>query len=233
MKILLIVILLLVPRLSLAAVALDNSVSATNHGVATVTISNFTVSATSPLILCGTAMRFDDVTGVTYNSVSMTLLDTSSTAGLTGLKVWALKGQSGTHDVVVTFSSSADHFAVICASFTGVDQTTATGTTSTSTDWETSPVNMTVPSNGLSVDFATSINSTPACTYNETASGGTEIDEDCYDAGADSSTSIFSSYRSTSGTHGWTSPGGYLMQVGIPINAASAAGAQVTRRRFQ
>ena len=104
------------------AIAFDAAV--TTAGAATPqTISNVVVAATNRILFVafGNNAASDTATGVTYNGVSMTRV--SATAGTSGnyLYLYAIVGQSGTHNVVITLSSGAIYRST-CASYTGVNQ---------------------------------------------------------------------------------------------------------------
>lgn len=92
------------------------------------------------------------VSGVTYNGVAMSLLARSSLSGSNDRsEIWGLANPAtGSHTVAVT---GANCYGTIgAASFTGIDQTTSTGTAATATGSSTGPtVNTSSASNEVVV----------------------------------------------------------------------------------
>lgn len=112
------------------AIAFDAAVTDTG-GASPRTIA-VTVAATSPILFVsfGNNSTSDTATGVTFNGAAMTQV-AKKQAGATS-PVWsylyAIVGQSGTHNVVITLSSGSIYRAT-CSSYTGVNQSiTWTGT---------------------------------------------------------------------------------------------------------
>lgn len=111
------------------------------------------------------------ITSVTYNGVVTTLKRHDGTSER-GSSIYVITGiPSGTHDVVVTYSSSAN-FGMIVSGFSGVDQVTPVGNTNGRSDTSVGgsgsnvPVSITCTAGNVVVDFfvATSatLTSTPA-----------------------------------------------------------------------
>ncbi len=210
------------------AVAYDNSATQDGDGVGSITLVNFAVAATNPLVLCSVAQRGGsaDISGVTYNSVAMTQVG-SSIIQYTDyiLSLWRLTGQSGTHNAVATYSGTPTHGVLACMSFTGVDQASPVGTPQTTTDYVTG-VSITVPANGLGADFASAMQATLGCAklVGTAGAGQTERFDGCSDRGATQSIEIAGSTRSATGSFTWIETGGGAVefQVGAPISAAPA-----------
>lgn len=67
----------------------------------------------------------DEVSGITYNSVSMTRVGTTKTGNLRKIYLYALANpSSGANNVVVSFSASQGYAFGASVSYTGVNQTT-------------------------------------------------------------------------------------------------------------
>lgn len=67
----------------------------------------------------------DTVTGVTYNSVSMTRVDIADTTGAPFYLYYLNAPATGTHNVVVSSSTGANLLAATSVSYTGCDQTSS------------------------------------------------------------------------------------------------------------
>ena len=113
------------------AIALDNSNSGNNSGMNTTTVS-LTVAGSDRILIVGVAdqsLVAGNVTGVTYNGVSMTQIDTVQTnATDTVVYLYGILAPStGTNNIVASRTIASDSFYVFGASYTGVDQGTAIG----------------------------------------------------------------------------------------------------------
>lgn len=114
---------------------------ATSSGVATSTTSvtlSHTVLANSTqrLLLVGISVEDTataDPSSVTYNSISMTKLSSSTNGNTYSAIYYLVAPATGANDVVVTFSSTMDSVIVGAASWSNVDQTTPLGTVATNT----------------------------------------------------------------------------------------------------
>lgn len=216
-----------IPSLALGAVAYDNANSTGGNTVTTLTISSFTVGATNPLILC--AIGKDDNTGagvtvsVTFNGVGFTQVGTELTVGANNaLQLWRLVGQSGTFNVVATFTGAIDNTVIGCISFTGVDQTTPIGTRQDSTDWGGAPISLTIPTNGMGANFVAAITAAVGCSDMVAVGGHTERFDGC-DGPAGSATELAGATSTATGSLQWSGEGdAWALQVGVPINAATA-----------
>jgi prepilin-type N-terminal cleavage/methylation domain-containing protein len=97
------------------------------------TVAHTTASGSDRLMLVGISYNndgYETVTGVTYNTVPLTLVGTAARDDDATIYIYRLVApDTGTHDVVITFSSALDHGAVAgVMTFTGVEQTTPLGT---------------------------------------------------------------------------------------------------------
>lgn len=118
------------------AIALDGSYATSAGAVgSTKTISSFTVSSNANRYLIvgiGSGAGEPDVTGVTWNSTSLTLLKDSTAASDGGYRTYLyglVAPASATADIVVTLSGSGnERTSVGAAVYTGVDQSTPIGT---------------------------------------------------------------------------------------------------------
>jgi hypothetical protein len=102
------------------AIVVDTHSDATYDGgnVGSATLSHATASGCN-LLVVSVSCRNVTVTGVTYNSVAMTLGKESTGVGSYG-SVWYLANpDSGTHNAVATFSSSTGRYAISTLSLYG------------------------------------------------------------------------------------------------------------------
>jgi hypothetical protein len=119
------------PSTAEAAVQVDAVSSDSTTGIS-ITIPH-TTSGSNRLMLVGVSFNNDNletVTGITYNSVPLTLVGTATNSDDARIEIWRLIApDTGTYDVVVTFSADLlqEGFAGV-VTFTGVDQTTPLGT---------------------------------------------------------------------------------------------------------
>jgi hypothetical protein len=210
------------------AVGYDTSSTATGNGLSSLTISGYTVTGSNTVILCSAAFSAGDtgVTSVTFSADALTSVGDAS-ASNRSLTLWRRVGVSGTDDAEFVFDDAGPSNIVVgCSTFTGVDQVTPLGSASTSVDYSSSPVNITVPANGLGYDVAANYNQTPDPVGAQTAGGSQtkRFDAAFDDGGSGDNTALFSSTRSTSGTFTWASPGGqFEAQIGVPINEVATS----------
>jgi hypothetical protein len=119
------------PSTAEAAVEVDAESSNSTFGTSSITISH-TTSGTNRLMLVGVSLNndgYEEVTGVTYNSVALTLVGTVANDDDSRVEIWKLVApDTGTYDAVVTFSADLlqEGFAGV-VTFTGVHQTTPLG----------------------------------------------------------------------------------------------------------
>ncbi len=113
-----------VPQFAFAAIALDNTGQTASANASTVTIASFVVSATNPMIFVVVRDLDNTLTGITYNSVAMTQIGSTQSAGGNNTSFWYLYGQSGTHDIVATKGSGSSNIRIAADSYTGVNQAT-------------------------------------------------------------------------------------------------------------
>ena len=114
-----------------AAIGIDNVSTGTGNG-SSITVSH-TTAGTNRLMLVGisgwTFLGTPVVSGVTYNSVALSLVGSQGSASF---KMWIyglVAPDTGTHDVVVTFSTAPNNGGVVgVETFTGVNQSTPLGT---------------------------------------------------------------------------------------------------------
>lgn len=135
------------------AVALDTSAKCTAFtSGTTTTIVGYVAAATNPYMRVS-AFLFDNtvtLSGVTWNlsATGWGRLGSKATTGET-LDVWGAKGLSGTGTIVATSAFTSGN-AIVLDSWTGVDQTTPTGTTVTNSGSTSGNVGATatLPSSG-------------------------------------------------------------------------------------
>jgi hypothetical protein len=220
-------LIFLAPQLTWGVVAYDNSDTVIATAVDTVTISNFVVATTNPFILCSPAEHAQSLVDVTYNSVSMDVISQLQQSDYE-LTLMGKQGLSGTHDVVVIYAGVIDS-VVGCISFTGVDQATPNGTAQTSLDYTSVPISLTVPTDGMgfnSVMDSAGDMETGCATY--TATSQTKRFEVC-PTGAFVASAGATIDVTTANLFWEPYMGGYLFQIGIPINPAAAVSSIIRR----
>lgn len=124
-------ILLLLPQTTAAQIAFDAAVDGGNNSGATNSLTfSHTVTGTLPILFAcvvgDTIGGADDITGVTYNTVAMTLADKFTAALASNNRYaylyWLIAPATGAHNVVVT--STGTHFLLAgAASYTGAKAT--------------------------------------------------------------------------------------------------------------
>ena len=154
------------PGTAEAAVEVDAVSSNSTAGIS-ITIPH-TTSGTNRLMLVGVSFNnngLETVTGVTYNSVALTFVGTIRNVDDARVEIWRLIApDTGTHDVVVTFSADLlqEGFAGV-VTFTGVHQTTPLGTfASAAADGITATVNVSSATGELVFDVLAAEYSTSA-----------------------------------------------------------------------
>ena len=108
-----------------------DSVSSTSGGGSSLVVSHM-VSGSSGLLLVGVSINndnFETVSSVTYGGVPLSFVGAATDNDDARVEIWSLVAPAvGTADVVVSFSASLTHNAVVGAvSFTGVDQSDPLG----------------------------------------------------------------------------------------------------------
>ena len=101
--------------------------------LSTVTISHTCTGSNRLLVVCTGNTSSDTVSGVTYNGVAL-VQRVAITSGGNDAQLWSLseensagKPDTGTHDIVVTWSVSANELGACAVSFTGAHQTSVLG----------------------------------------------------------------------------------------------------------
>jgi hypothetical protein len=210
------------------AVAYDNAQVVSGNGLSSTTIVGFVAGATNPLITCGSTSVYEATTGVTFNAVSLTASGSAVVQDPPNyqMNAYYLAGQSGTHDVVFSYVAGIGATIGGCISFTGVDQTAPIGGREESINYDGAAITLTVPTDGMAVDFSGSIHMTSICDFavgNQTARFGV-----CVEGGSERSAGAGQT-GTTSGTYSWTFvEDEWAFQIGFPINPAAAT---TTRRR--
>lgn len=163
----------------------------------------------------------NNVTGATFNATAMANLGFKATLTNTNtLSVWGLKGQSGTHNVVVSISPSNPEVQILVNSWTGVDQTTPTGTvvSNNGTGTAMSVNGGSVPANGVMVGFAIHSYSHTTLTQGQTATNVSG------DSAPNIGLQIISNYSASVGTLTYTAGNSYgWAAIAIPLNAAGGS----------
>jgi hypothetical protein len=247
MKFILVLILLLVipslPRGELveplhAAVAFDNASTAVSTGGTSLTWSHTVSAAGDNFLACGMSGEggsSGEVTGITYNTVAMTLktryygaLDPGP-----GLELFEQAGVSGpgtAHNVVLTNADAGVSYVGWCMSFTGVHQTTPSGSPVSNATDPLDSGSVTVPTNGMAYEVANWGFGSVACeTATAQASGQTKQFQNC-----SSGNNIigFGSTRTTTGNFTWNgSTTSHETSVAVPLNEAAVT-VGVARRRI-
>jgi len=114
-----------------SAVTVDNTSTGSTDGGSSITVSH-TTSGTYRLMLVGVSFNNDNsetVTSVTYNGVALSLEGAETNSDDARVEIWSLVApDTGTHNVVVTFSAALLQQAVVgVMTFNGVNQSTPLG----------------------------------------------------------------------------------------------------------
>lgn len=124
------------------AIAHD-ATSTADDRIATSLSFNHTCSGSERALIVvagGQSADVGDITGVTYNAVSLTNWWDVSANNFLGSTGWHLVAPAtGINSCVVTYSGATDYLRAIANSFTGVDQSTPVGAASTQSGWLTDP----------------------------------------------------------------------------------------------
>ena len=116
------------------AIAFDAASTGGLVTTSTLTVSH-TTSGSDRLLVVAVASNIDQVTGVTYAGVSMSLAAKKAYSSPTEtIYIYYLAGPaSGTNDIVVSRTGTSS-YGLVAASYTGVDQTTPVDATNTGTN---------------------------------------------------------------------------------------------------
>lgn len=183
-----------------------------------------TVSGENRIIIagCTSASASDKVSGVTYNGVAMTRARAEIVSSASVYLYYLIAPDTGTHDVVFTFTTSDVASNCIVASFTGVDQTTPIySSTGNSNSYSASPRSLavTTTSGGVAVDFIGS-SDVRGITFS-VGSGQTGINPFA---------NAKMSYETDATSMDWTWADGErsVSQSSVSLKAAEASGATIT-----
>jgi hypothetical protein len=166
------------------------------------------------------AVNSVDSTGVTYNSVSMSLKSRSTSGSLRSEIYELVNPASGSNSVAVTLPSSQ---SVICraVSFTGVNPSTPTGTASTNAlgSGTSNTATVTASATGMCLDALVTANAASA----HTANTG-QVNTSIVQGGGDIDQASSTEPGSTCSVQGWSwTTSAVNGIVVVPINAASSA----------
>jgi len=129
MKRLLLISFLLSSVSAFGAVTLVNTFTNKDADVSSLTIPTTVSGANFLLLAVQTRSSSVNVDAATYNGDALTHLATESSNDGNLIELWYLTApDSGTHDVVVTWASSATRVTAAVTTWSGVDQTTPLGT---------------------------------------------------------------------------------------------------------
>jgi prepilin-type N-terminal cleavage/methylation domain-containing protein len=133
--------------------AVDNASSGTTASdtASSMTVSHATGSGSDRLMLVGISYNNsgdETVTGVTYNGTALTQVGERNNLDDAQVYIYSLVApESGTHNVVINFSSALDEGAIAgVMTFTGVDQSTPLGTFASSTGDDSTPATVNISS---------------------------------------------------------------------------------------
>ncbi len=190
-----------------------------------------TVSAGSDRLLLGSVSAkragSSEITGVTYNSVSLTNVDGIDNGSVSS-HLWQLVASAtGANTFVATSTATDFELNAACESYTGVDQTTPLGTSVTASGTDTAPsVTVTSASGelvkdaiGLDHSGTLTVGSGQTSRYNEIGLGGWNKYAGSTEAGGSSVVMDWSDSASVN----WAS-------VGVSIKPAGAGGGTVGSR---
>ncbi len=212
------------------AVTLDNSGRCSVDGSWTAgssfTLTSYVASGTDTYMRVAVfqfGVSADNVSSVTWggSGAGWGLLAFAASASPDGQSVYGCKGLTGTQNIVVTLTAFSALCNFVVDSWTGVDQTTPTGTTVTNTGTGTamSANAGSVPSNGVVVG-----SSTHRYSFNTITTSNTALQL----AGSGSvakGRTLGSAYSTSTGTIAFTAGSSYGWAcIATPLNAAGAGG---------
>ena len=145
------------------ALAIDAVTDAAGSGAGPFTWAH-TCAGSDRVLLVGISYydSGDTVSAVTYNSVALTVVSSSTVSNgqYTSTMYRLIAPATGSNTVSVTFTGSVFDFGAGAVSFTGADQTTPLGTAVTATGTDTTPtVTVTSASGEIVVDALTIVHS--------------------------------------------------------------------------
>lgn len=212
----------------LAAVAWDatSAPASAQSGTGNITF-NHTVTGSNTYILCTVPLNNAiSVSALTYNGTTLAQLGTSTMSGVQTVEQWGLKSPStGTNTVSITTTGTTTSWDVSCMSFTGVDQTTPTGTTVTNNGSATTiTVTCSSAADGMVVDgFSLDASDTITVGAGQTQAAnrvfptaGSNTGASSYQAGA---ASVVMDWTGNASTAAWAS-------ICTPLVAATGGGAE-------
>lgn len=185
------------PASASANIAVDSTsnITASNwYNCGTSCSWNHTVSGSDTMLLVTiTSNAGDVVTGVTYNSVSMTQLakqQRSDAASVFTYIYYLIAPSSGTHSIAVTLSSADANFMGAATSYTGVAQTAPEANATASAVSGTATINVTTLTNGawISGMFYNGSGATMSAGNNTVFRGGSASSAIAADSGSGMST---------------------------------------------
>jgi hypothetical protein len=225
----LILLLLLMASPAWGAVARDSgSTDSTSVGTGVASLSwSHTVTAGSNLMIaCDAAHHFNAVTGITYNSQALTLLDSETPAGELVVEVWRrVNPSTGANTAEITFSGNVNAVGA-CRSFSGVNQSSPFGTAvaDSNTGGVALSATITIPTGGLGYDAGAQRTGGTCTGVTATGSNQTERYDLC-DGGASDDVGGFGSTNTSTGSsaqsYTLTAGDGYVALVAAPINPAT------------
>jgi len=178
-----------------AGLAIDDDSSAYASGGGTSLTWSHTVSGSDRVLFVGCANRAAQPTGVTYNGDAMTSVFTDDRVGTYFVSGWVLiNPDTGTHDIVVSYSGSTEERGGYGLSFTGAHQTTAVGTPTTGDNYgTTSTIDVSAATGDIVVDIlfhgaADEPSIGASQTQIHTATGASRYQKGSYESGASTTT---------------------------------------------
>lgn len=215
------------------AVTFDNSTTASDiDGGSTTTFSHATgAGCNNGVIFVAVflnAASLPTITGITYNSVALGAVTPTATAtnipGDRNVSLWYLKAPAtGSNDVAITLSGNADETAAIAATFCGVNQGTAIGSSVTANGNDTTPtVDATSAAGELVID-AVFVRGDTGQTL--TAGGGqSDRANFCYNSDCTEWVMAMSSEAgAATTTMSWTAISANWATIAVPIKPAASA----------
>lgn len=162
------------------------------------------------------------ITGITYNGVAMTEVS-GSPINSTSIETsgWILIAPAtGTHNIVATINAFDNNFSCVAASYTGVHQTTATGTPATATGAvSTITVDVSSASGEVVVD-GVGVNDP---TWAWTAGAGQTARTSYADPAGFDSSALSEEAGATTVTMSWTGTPALWATIGVSLKPASAS----------
>lgn len=206
--------LVLWPRLSLGAVAVDSTITATANGTTSISTSH-TVSGTNRLILALVASYSSSVTACDWNGAALTKADESISSGGITVAIWSLIAPAtGSHTMTCNLDQPYEKVLGV-VSLTGVHQSVPLGTPvkDNGSSFVHNYVDVTGAANGLIIDALALDTDTPTPTQTSLLSATISF------LGLSSSTATGTGTI----TMGWDwGSGNYNAHIGVLVNPAAA-----------